>query len=419
MSWQRIWTIARWEYLQKARSKGFIVSLVLTPVLIVVMGIAPSLLINQSADEPEIVALIDSTGMLYVPLKAQMENVDTLADGQPSYVLANYLTPGMSIDSALRRADRDILADTVYGALVVRDSAGRMNATFRSLNPSNFRPLLIFNDAINHIVTRHRLVESGIDTGAYSRVAQEIEVNPLKVTEEGGSEAGGFLQTFFSAYIGCILFMILILTTGQTLVRSLVEEKSNRIMELLVSSGTAQELMWGKLIGLGGLGVTQITAWLLLGFVAIGYFNVPITSEAIAPLPFILVYIVLGYFFYSAIFIGFGSLVTTEQEAQIVTQYITMFLAAPLAFSILVIQSPDASYVQGLSYVPLLTPTLMMLRVVTKMPPAWEIISTIALMIVSTAVVMWVASRIFRTAILMYGKRPSMAEIGRWIRKAS
>jgi ABC-2 type transport system permease protein len=418
MSWQRIWTIARWEYIQKARSKGFIVSLVLTPVLIVVMGVAPSLLINKSADSTELIGLIDSTGMLYMPLTAQLRNVDTLSNGEPSYVLANYLSPGLSIDSALRKADRDILAEKVDGVLVVRDSAGHMNATFRSLNPSNFRPLLIFNDAINRIVTRHRLVESGIDTAVYSRLSQEIEVNPLKVTEGGGSESGGFLQTFFSAYIGCILFMILILTTGQTLVRSLVEEKSNRIMELLVSSGTAQELMWGKLIGLGGLGVTQIAAWLLLGFLAIGYFHVPITSDAIAPLPFILVYIVLGYFFYSAIFIGFGSLVTTEQEAQIVTQYITMFLAAPLAFSILVIQSPDASYVQGLSYVPLLTPTLMMLRVVTKMPPAWEIIGTIGLMLVSTAVVMWIASRIFRTAILMYGKRPSMAEIGRWLRKA-
>ena len=418
MSWRRIWTIARWEYVQKARSKGFIISLVLTPVIIVVMGILPSLLVNQSADSTEIVALVDSTGTLYGPLTQQLRSVDTLSTGEPAYVLANYYTGGLTLDSALRKADGDVLSEKVDGALIVRDSAGQINVSYRSLNPGNFRPLMIFKGEINDIMTRQRLADVGIDSAIFSQIAQEIDINPLKVTEAGESASGGFLQTFISAYIGIILFMILILTTGQTLVRSLVEEKSNRIMELLVSSGTAQELMWGKLIGLGGLGVTQILCWLLLGFVAIGYFQVPVSSEALEPLPYILIYIVLGYFLYSAIFIGFGSLVTTEQEAQFVTQYVSMFLAAPLAFAILVIQSPDAGYIQGLSYIPLLTPTLMMLRVVTKMPPLWEIASTIGLLLVTTSIVMWIASRIFSTAILMYGKRPSLAEIGRWIRRA-
>lgn len=418
MSWRRIWTIARWEYIQKARSKGFIISLVLTPVIIVVMGILPSLLINQSADSTELVALIDSTGALYSPLTEHLRNTDTLGNGEPAYVLANYYTGGISLDSALRRADADVLSEKVDGALIVRDSAGQTNVSFRSLNPGNFRPLMIFKGGINDIMTRQRLADVGIDSAIFSQIAQEIDINPLKVTEQGESSAGGFLQTFFSAYIGIILFMILIMTTGQTLVRSLVEEKSNRIMELLVSSGTARELMWGKLIGLGGLGVTQILCWLLLGFIAVGYFQIPISGEALAPLPYVLIYIVLGYFLYSAIFIGFGSLVTTEQEAQFVTQYVSMFLAAPLAFAILVIQSPDADYIQGLSYIPLLTPTLMMLRVVTKMPPLWEIASTMGLLLVTTMVVMWIASRIFSTAILMYGKRPSVGEIVRWIRKA-
>lgn len=418
MSWRRIWTIARWEYLQKARSKGFIVSLVLTPVIIVVMGILPSLLVNQSADSTELVALVDSTGTLYQPLTQQLRSIDTLASGEPAYILANYYTGGISLDSALHKADADVLSEKVDGALIVRDSAGQINVSYRSLNPGNFRPLMIFKGGINDVMTQQRLADVGIDSAIFRQLAQEIDINPLKVTEAGESASGGFLQTFISAYVGIILFMILILTTGQTLVRSLVEEKSNRIMELLVSSGTPQELMWGKLIGLSGLGVTQILCWLLLGFIAIGYFRVPVSAEALAPLPYILIYIVLGYFLYAAIFIGFGSLVTTEQEAQFVTQYVSMFLAAPLAFAILVIQSPDAGYIQALSYIPLLTPTLMMLRVVTKMPPLWEIASTIGLLLVTTSIVMWIASRIFSTAILMYGKRPSLAEIGRWIRRA-
>jgi ABC-2 type transport system permease protein len=291
-----------------------------------------------------------------------------------------------------------------------------MSVSYRSQNPNNFRILGTFDNAIEDIVTLRRLNEVGIDSTLFAKATQPISMQTIKVTGEGEVDAAGFLQTFFSAYIGVILFMILILTTGQTLVRSLVEEKSNRIMELLVSSGTAEELMWGKLLGLSGLGMTQVLSWLLLGLGAVGFFGLPVTNEALAPVPFMLIYIGLGYLLFAAFFIGFGSLVTTEQEAQLVTQYITMFLVAPLAFAFVVMQNPDAGYVQGLSYVPLLTPALMIIRIVTKMPPLWEILATIALLLATTTAVMWIASRIFRTAILMYGKRPSVREIVRWLR---
>ncbi len=415
MNTHNIIEIARWEYRQKARSKGFLFSLILTPVIIVAFGVLPSLLIDQSPDTTELVGLVDTSGSLYAPLKSYIEAHDTLENGQPAYSLVNY-GHGEPFDTAIAHADRDAMSDKIKGAIVVRDSAESMVVTYRSDNPTNFRLTDAFEQAIGEIIKRQRMQQAGIDPALYESISAPTEVTPVKLTTEGEVGPMGFLQTFFGAYIGVILFMILILTTGQTLVRSLVEEKSNRIMELLVSSSTPEELMWGKLLGYSGLGVTQVLTWAVLGLGAIGFFGIPIAPEALQPIPFMLLYIVLGYFLFASFFIGFGSLVTTEQEAQLVTQYISMFLVAPLAFAFVVMQNPDASYIQTLSYIPILTPAMMIIRVVTKMPSPLEIISTLAVMLVTTVVVMWAASRVFRTAILMYGKRPSLREIVRWVR---
>jgi ABC-2 type transport system permease protein len=382
-------------------------------------GLVPTLLMDKAPDAQRVIGLIDSTGTLFAPLSQDIQHSTKLANGQPAYVLQNFMRPGVPIDSSIATADRQILKDkddVVAGTLVVRDSAGHLQVTLRTLNPSDIRTLMVFNSAVEKQINTQRLLAAHIDTAAYNRAVVPIDVNMVKVTEKGGDSSIGFMQTFFSAYVGIILFMILILTTGQTLVRSLVEEKSNRIMELLVSSATPSELMWGKLLGLSGLGVTQILVWALFGVAAVTQMSMTISPSVLAPVPLMLVYLILGYMLYASLFVGVGSLVTTEQEAQVVTSYLSMMLAAPLAFSMMVIQSPDAGYVRTLSYIPLLTPSLMMLRLSTKMPSTGEILATIGMMILSICVVTWAAGKVFRTAILMYGKRPTMREVMRWIR---
>jgi ABC-2 type transport system permease protein len=329
---------------------------------------------------------------------------------------------GHSYDSALRIADRDALREVTQGTIVIGDSAGQPVVTYRSPNPSNIRLIASFEKQIEKIYTERRLKEAGIDTALYSNLARDIDIATMKITSTGSDKTGGFLATFFTAYAGCFVLMLLILTTGQSLVRSLVEEKSNRIMELLVAAGRPYELMWGKLIGLSGLGLTQLLAWGILGLGAattIAVNNNFTTSLASIydVLPLIVVYMVLGYVFYAAIFIGIGSLVTTEQEAQVANSYLVMFLVAPLALAVVVIQNPDASYVKWMSWIPLFTPMMMMIRTVTKMPQIWEIIGTIVLMFVATIVVTWAAGKVFRTAILLYGKRPSPKEVLRWIKE--
>ncbi|MCC7438345.1 MAG: ABC transporter permease [Armatimonadetes bacterium] len=417
MNWKRILQIARWEFTQKAKAKSFIISLILTPVMMLLFGLLPSMLADKGKSSTKVIGLVDSTGTVMAPLSQRLK-LDTLPNGQPAFVLQSYPTASTPIDSAIAAADRAILAETMEGAVVIRDSAGTVVASYRSTNPSNISLVSSFQRRIEKILNTERMIAAGIDTAAWSRANQPLEMETVKVTEKGGEKSEGFLQTFFAAYIGIILFMILVLTTGQSLVRSLVEEKSNRIMELLVSSGTPQELMWGKLLGLSALGATQVVAWVIIGMAAVGYFAVVISPDILTSFPLILLYLLLGYAFYASLFIGIGSLVTTEQESQVITGYLTMVLVAPMAFAFVVMQDPDSFSVAALSYVPLLTPTLMMIRLVTKMPSPAEIAGTIAVMVAAISVVIWASGKIFRTAILMYGKRPTFREVLWWLREA-
>jgi ABC-2 type transport system permease protein len=355
------------------------------------------------------------TGNLTGLLKQRIESHDTLDNGQPAYLISNYITAGTPADSAIARADRDALTEKIDGVAVIRDSAGTISLTYRSPNPSNFRLVGALEQNVERIVTEQRLADAGVDTTVFARVTQPIQSSTVKLSETGAGKSVGVAETFFTAYVGIILLMILILTTGQSLMRSLVEEKSNRIMEILVSSGTPQELMWGKLLGLSSLGVTQAASWLVIGLLAAAYKQFDVNLEILAFLPYVLLYMLLGYVFYSAIFIGVGSLITTEQEAQMMTSYLTMLLVMPMAFAFAVMQNPDATYVKVLSYIPLITPSMMMLRVVTKMPPLWEIAATILVMVASIFIVIWISGKIFRTAILMYGKRPTLAEVVKWL----
>ena len=421
MNTKRILTIARWEYLQKVRSKGFLISLILTPLIVVGSSVVPTLLADQGPESTLTVGIVDDTAIPYADIRTRIESSERLPDGSPAYLLANYRGGAQSIDSAIATADRDALGGKIEGAFVLRDSAGTPVVSYRSPTPSNVRMISTFEKALQKLVTERRLAEAGIDTAVYNRIATEVDIKPVKLSKQGGALSSGFLETFFMAYAGCFILMFLILTTGQSLVRSLVEEKSNRIMELLVASSTPQELMWGKLLGLSGLGITQLLVWLILGLGALISFAVPSSVSTslmgvYAALPMILAYIILGYMFYAAIFIGVGSLVTNEQEAQVATSLLVMVLVVPILFAVAVVQYPDATYIRVLSHVPLFTPSLMMMRGVTKMPPLWEIGSTIAVMILSTILVVWAAGRSFRASLLLYGKRPTAGEIVRWLR---
>lgn len=411
---RKAFAVARWEYLEKVRSKAFVISLVLTPAIMVLMTVLPGLFAQQEEDVTGVIGMIDLSGRVGAPLAERLATNHRLPDGSPRYLLDWVRAAG---DAAAERQAMDarVLAGEIEGYLVIgADLEGDSVVEYRSGTVGDFRILNRVEEALRSVLTEQRLAARGFDPALLEEFRVPLRVRPIKLTAPGKEEEGGFEKTFFSAYIFLMMLFFLILTSGQLLVRSVIEEKSNRIVEVLVSSCPPTQLMAGKVLGLSALGFTQIGFWGLIGLAFTLQTGMMIIDPAHAAL--LVLYFVLGYLFYAAVFIAFGSPVTTEQEAQQVNGYLVLLLIVPMTLALPVVQNPDAAWIRLVSFIPFLTPTMMALRIPVQTPPAWEILASAAVMLVSIVAAMWVAGRIFRIAILATGKRPSPREILRWIR---
>lgn len=405
--------VAKWEFMEKVKSKAFIISLVLMPLIMVVFGVLPGLLASKPDDKAITIGVIDETGQILQPLSARLDEKYKLPDGRPNYIVRN-LKEDISAEQQKARAIKLINEKQMEGYFTIPSTvydSGKVE--YRAENVGNIRVSERFSRTIEEVIVEHRLTGRGLNPADIKKLMASIDVKALKVSEKGEKESG-FLETFASAYIVIMMLMFLVMTSGQLLIRSVVEEKSNRVIEILLSSCSARDLMVGKILGLSGLGILQMMIWGAIGLGLALKSGANIFELEVVLLA--LVYVVLGYFFYSAIFVAAGSPVTTEQEAQQITSYVSLVLVFPMVLMVPAMQNPDSPMIRILSFIPLLTPAFMMLRVSIQMPPLWEILTTIGILLASAVLMMWVAGKIFRVAILVYGKRPTIPELIRWIK---
>ncbi len=338
-----------------------------------------------------------------------------LQNGQPNYLLREIR--GYHSDDLLKaEANELVINEEIEGYFYIpSDFYATGQLEYRAKNIANIKIQERFLRTFEKIILEHQLEELGLDISIYNKLKTKVSFNTLKVIKEGKEEESSFHETFILAYVGILMIIFMVLTSGQLLVRSLLEEKSNKVMEVLLSSCSAQDLMIGKIVGLSGLGILQMFIY--------GAFGVGIslkTNVATFQIDFlflILLYAILGYIFYAAILVTAGSPVTTEQEAQQVNTYVGLLLVIPISFLMVIMQNPNSPIIQVLSYIPLFTPPVMVMRIAIQTPPLWEIILTILLLIASTMVMMWIAGKIFRMAILSYGKRPTVKEMFMWLRQ--
>jgi ABC-2 type transport system permease protein len=413
---KKVVVVARWEYLEKVRSKAFLIGLLVTPLLMTVMGILPTYFAAREDSETKVIGLIDKSGDLAVEFAKRMHEQYKLPNGRPNYIVdilgSGEGTPFEEVKTKADAmiADKEIEGYCIIGQNILSDSV----IEYRSGNIADFRLLDRIEENVRYLVRWKKAVAMGLDPALLKELTVSMAVKPVKLSSSGEEDRSGFLQVFFSAYIFLLMLFFLIVTSGQMLVRSVIEEKSNRIVEVLVSSSSSTELMAGKVVGLSLLGLTQMAFWALIGLALSIQFNVMLVSISNALL--LIVYFVLGYVFYAGIFIAAGSPLTTEQEAQQVTSYLVLLLVFPLVVALPAMQHPDATWLKVLTYVPFLTPTMMALRIPIQTPPIAEVLTTVLLMIVSTFAVMWAAGRIFRIAVLATGKRPRVVEILTWLK---
>ncbi|MBN1397629.1 MAG: ABC transporter permease [Bacteroidetes bacterium] len=407
--------VAAWEFMEKVKSKAFIISLILMPVIIGGMAVLPAFFASKEDTYSIQIGIIDGTEKLIEPLGEKLDSKYRLSHDQPIYFLRN-LSVGRSLEEGRAEGARMIASDAIEGYFYIPSfvfDSGKIE--YRTKNVGNFKIQERFSRVFEQVITEMKLSSYGLDTALVQELTARVEIKPIKISDKGEESETSFGETFAKSYVGLLMLIFMILTSGQLLVRSMVEEKSNRVIEVLLSSCTPRDIMVGKILGLSGLGVLQMLVYAVLGVALALKTNMNLLQPEY--FAFTLVYAILGYVLYAAIFVAAGSPATTEQEAQQITAYISMLMVAPFALIMLVMQNPNSLLVKVLSYIPVLTPSVMVLRVAIQMPPAGEIFATILLLLVSIAIMMWIAGKIFRIAILSYGKRPSLSEIINWVRE--
>jgi ABC-2 type transport system permease protein len=411
-------TVARWEYLEKMKSKAFLISLILMPIIMIGMVVIPSLLAARPDTESRVVGIIDQTGELAQPVSERLSERYKLSNGKPNYIVT-VLASGRTIDVAqvMKAADKMVTRKEMEGYAILRESVFRDSTLeYRSQNVANFSLMERLTRIITEVITEKKLSEQGFDPQLIRRLTVSIELKTTRLKEGGETEEADFGKVFFGAYIFMMMMFFPVLTSGQLLVRSLLEEKSNRVAEVLMSSCSANELLVGKIVGLSGLGLTQIALWGVIGLAISLQFALTLISLTNALL--LLLYFVFGYLLAASIFVGAGAPLTTEQEAQQMTSYLVLIFIMPIVLAFPVIQNPDSTLAKVLTFIPIVTPTMMALRIPIQTPPVLEIILSLVLLAGSAVAAMWAAGKIFRIGMLTYGRRPSLGELIRWVRTA-
>jgi ABC-2 type transport system permease protein len=436
----KLLVIARREYLSRVRTKAFWFGTVILPLFMLAVTIVPSLLIAKMRGTLQ-VAMVDDVGGLGAPLQDRLakapvkpsEDVKT-ATSEEHPEASNIqveLVPRKG-DEAEQRSelDRRVLAKEI-DAWVWVSPAGLAKpdptAEYHGSSVSNFITQEQLGRALSAVVSERNLSQAGYDAKKVAELTRDVDLETTRVTAEGGRAEGG-LAGFFFAYVLFFMLYVTIMIYGQQVMNGVLEEKTSRIVEVIVSTVSPFELMMGKLLGICAVALTQIGVWFatataltapgaaaMIPMLAKGSV-LPQISAAIF-LNFVGFFIV-GFFMYSTFYAAIGSAFNDIKEAQQAASSASFMFIMPVLLMFPVINDPDGMVATVASLVPPFTPLLMLLRVAVKTPPTWQIALGYLLAISFAVFMVWVASKIYRIGILMYGKKPTLKELLRWVRYA-
>lgn len=411
--------IARREFLERVRTKWFIIGTILGPIGMVASIIIPALL-GRVGTEHVRVAVVDRSHA--VGLDAALVAGFTAVGWQ-----AEVVPPDTAPDALLAR----VAAQQIDGYVdVPPDALDAGTTVYRGGNGSSPVVAATVDQVVGMAVMGVRATQAGLTAAQAKRLFAPVQVS----TEQNNGEAAGASGTA-AMIVGYAVMMILymaIVLYGVNVMRSVVQEKTSRVVELLVAVAKPRALMIGKIVGVGAVGLVQIGVWLgmavltlhfraeLLGALGLGSGG---GASSVPPLHaleivIILAYFLAGYFFYAAVFAALGAMVSSEQEAQQAATPVSLLLIVPLVSVSLITADPRGGAAQLLTMVPLSSPLLMPMRFLLGGASLGEVLLSLGLLLLATALVAMLAARIYRVGILMYGKRPTVRELLRWMRKA-
>ena len=454
----RALVVAQREYLSRVKSPGFWLATIVLPVLLAALGILPTLFLFKSTSAHRVV-VVDQTGELGEALAARLApSLGEPAPDEPGTETAEENGPpagaaGESFEQRVEQrleaarfevtleppaasdpeAQRDELNRRVLdGELdawiwIPGDALETSRVEYHAGSVSNFITQDRLQDALSAVARERRFRGAGFDPEQIGQLSRRVRLTTFRVTEAGGEQEGAEAGLILAYALFFLLYMVLVFY-GQQVMNGVIEEKSSRIVEVIVSTVRPFELLMGKLLGICAAALTQLGVW--LG--AMVAFTLPGVVSAMAWIPedvdvptlsaglvihFVLLFL-LGFFVFSTVYAAIGSAFNNIQEAQQWAGFIVVFLVAPVLFFWMVINDPDSTVSVVASPVPMFTPLLMMLRIAIKTPPVWQIGLGYLLTTAFTFFMIWLSARIYRTGILMYGKKPTLKELWRWVRYA-
>jgi ABC-2 type transport system permease protein len=408
--------IARREYLERVRSRSFLVMTILFPLFIGLM-IGVSIFAGKLSSGVKEIAIASNDAVL------AREVADELQSQSDRSEAPEVITPASEAQRAVLNRRVESKALDGYLWLEHKTNATAPEVSFVSRSAGNLFSLEGIQNALDRGVERAELIRHGATGAEVAASSHHPDIQTMQI-RNGQLIPSNSLKSFFGAYAMMFLIYFTVVFYGMNVARSVVEEKTSRIFEVLLSTVRPQSLMAGKLLGVGAAGLTQMGIWFLLitGIVGVSA-RAAIAQGGLGAFGihpqqifFLLVYFLLGFFFYSAIAAAVGASVTSEQEIQ----QFSIVIVAPLTIGMVlisyIVSNPTALPVVLLSLFPPCAPIVMFLRMSSQMPPAWQITLSMLLMVVFIWGAIWFASRIYRVGILMYGKRATLPEILRWMR---
>jgi len=417
------WLIIRREYLERVRTKSFIVSTLLLPALMIALMVLPGKLEMLKASGTKRLAVVCDHADFARAVQSQLarKGKSEKLDSSPRYQVEIVSTP----DEATRAALNDrIGAGTLDGYVWLSgDALVSRRISYVARETSDFIEAETMQGALTTALLRQELRSRGVAAEDADKLMKGVDLDTVSI--KGGQEkkGGGPLQ-FISAIVLVMMLYVTLILYGVAVMRSVLEEKTSRVMEVVLSSATARELMAGKILGVGAVGLTQIALWVVIGLVGTTPGLLAARSQlsginlSPAALPAFAVFFVLGFLLYSALYAALGAMVNSEQEAQQWQFLVVMPIIIPIVMMTYVIRQPNVPLSMWLSLVPFFAPILMYIRVVVQTPPMWQIGVCIALLLLTLWGVVALCSRIYRVGILMYGKKPTLPEIVKWVRYA-
>ena len=405
--------IARWEYFTRVRTKGFIISTIILPLMLIGSMVIPTLIFSGPDKESRVIAVVDETRYLGSLFEGRLSEKYFLDDGRVKYQTI-ILDKGELLD--LKAQATELLnADAILLFILIPEDILQSNsAQYYARNLGNIKDQEQIRRALDEIVSELRMIDANLDPKLISSLTRNLDFEMIEIAGGGREKEGSELVSYLTPLMFVLVLFFAIFMSSQILLRSILHERTNRLVEILLSSVTASELMSGKILGLGLLGLTQLSFYIITGLLVSSFQGIQIITSL--NIIMFVVYFLLGYLLYASMFAALGSIFDSEQEAQQASSILSIFTIIPIIFSSYVIANPNSVYSIALSFVPILTPFFMIMRIGIQMPSLIEIIGTIALLAVFVVITMLAAGKIFRTAVLMYGKRPTLPEIIQWIK---